>query len=405
MTKDKQDREVECRDCHGVNSPGSRYCWYCGARLPRVHLGLFGGAPYMRIGALLIKWLFSLGLVAAIAYGLYYTAERLVFPLFTSSTTEMADTTPTTPPYAEETSSTTTTEPMRINTVPAGEDRYVTAIAVSQLNFPMGARSVVLVSGESYEHALCVAPLAATYEGPILLVPPSGLRSDLEAELKRLDPVQVLLVGVPKAKTVTARLKDLLDKPEVTTITGEDAYHTSVLVAQALAATQESLAGVVVVPSDDFLEAVAVAPLAAVNKWPMLLARRDAKLPSRATSFLEENMVTSALVVGTATKLSLPTVETISEADPFATAAAVVSYASRHGLSFRHTCIATGDSFADPLVVAPCLAPDGGTLLLARNGELPTGFATLFESNRAQIRTLDIIGLPALAERLAQNLP
>lgn len=405
MAAEKQDQGIECRECGGTNTRGSKYCWYCGARLPRVHLGLLGGTTYIRVAAQVIKWLFSLGVIAAIAYALYYTAERLVFPLFASNTTETAYTVPSTTPYVEETSTTTTTEPLTVNNIPAGEDRYATAIAVSQLNFPTGAPSVVLVSGESYEHGICVPPLAAAYGGPVLLMPPSGLRGDLESELRMLDPVQVFLVGVPKAKTTASRLREILDKPQVTTITGDDAYQTAVLIAETLAAKLETIARVVVVPSDDFVEAVAVGPLASAHKWPLVLTRRDAKLPARVTSFLEQTGVTSALIVGTQTKLSLATVETINETDPFTTAAAVVSYASRNGLSFAHTCIASGDSFADALVASACLAQDNGILLLAKNGELPTGFASLFETNRSEIRTLDIIGLPALTKKLSGTTP
>ena len=58
-----------------------------------------------------------------------------------------------------------------------GTDRYDTAIKMSKAAFPdplpLGA-GLVLAPGENFPEALCGAPLAAAYGGPVLLTPPSG---------------------------------------------------------------------------------------------------------------------------------------------------------------------------------------------------------------------------------------
>jgi hypothetical protein len=61
-----------------------------------------------------------------------------------------------------------------------GTDRYSTAVKVSQAAFPDGLPAdcgLVLAPGESYQEALCGAPLAAAYGGPVLLTPRVGLNN------------------------------------------------------------------------------------------------------------------------------------------------------------------------------------------------------------------------------------
>ena len=57
----------------------------------------------------------------------------------------------------------------------AGADRYETAVLVSQAGFPQGAPAVVIARGDDFADALCSAPLAYAYGGPLLLTPASGL--------------------------------------------------------------------------------------------------------------------------------------------------------------------------------------------------------------------------------------
>ena len=71
-----------------------------------------------------------------------------------------------------------------------GADRYLTAIDVSKKSFANGAPAVVLATGANFPDALCAAPLAKAYGGPILLVRPgTTLSADVAAEITRLHPV------------------------------------------------------------------------------------------------------------------------------------------------------------------------------------------------------------------------
>src|SRR3954454_24770787 len=67
----------------------------------------------------------------------------------------------------------------------AGDNRYQTAVDLSNAAFPDGADHVVIVSGESFPDGLAAGPLAAALAGPVLLTPHDGLPDTVIAELQR----------------------------------------------------------------------------------------------------------------------------------------------------------------------------------------------------------------------------
>ena len=344
------------------------------------------------------KWVIPVVVVLAIAAGAFYVLDAyLLSPVRTDPT--QAETRPTT--TVQVSSTTTTTTAPRTDRVVAGTDRYGTAIAISKLGYPQGAPALVLATGDDYTEAVCAAPLAAAYEAPILLVPPEGMRTDLSAEIQRLDPSRIFLVGVSGSSKVKRQLRDLLEDPGIADLTGDDQYETAALIAQQVKAKLGTVSKVVIAPSDSFAEAMAVAPLAAAKGWPILLSPLEGKIPVAITDAIGELAAASALVVGTKSELEMTDVERRVGADSYETVALIAQYALTQGLSFAHTAIVTGDNFPDGLPMGPYLALDDGILLLAKDGQLPPAILALFNANRADIRTLDFIALPELAEALA----
>jgi putative cell wall-binding protein len=396
----KSPKGIVCRECRGLNKPGSRFCWFCGAPLPRIGRGPGGGWTVWGLILQGLKWLVAVAAVAAVAVGLYYSVDRVFLPILqkdeTPATTVIATTTSTARP-----TTTTTTTPRDDRIVAGGADRYATAIAISELGFPEGAPALVLVAGDDYAEAISATPLAVAYEGPVLLLPPDGIRDDLGAEIRRLDPSRIFLVGISRPRSVTTQLKDILEKPEVTTLTGDSPYEIAALVAGEVKTKLETVSKVVIVPSDSFIEAIAVAPLAAAKGWPILLVGEGGDVPRATANAIEDLEVDSALVVGTTIELTLDDVETRVGDDGYETAALIVEYALTQGLRFTHTAIATGDAFPDGLVTGSYLALDKGILLLAKSGRLPPVMLTFLTDNLKSIRTLDFIAMPDLAKDLA----
>ena len=76
----------------------------------------------------------------------------------------------------------------------AGPDRFATAVAVSKRHFTT-APIVYLASGRNYPDALAAAPVAGRQGGPVLLTAPDYLPSVVAAEIARLKPGKVVIVG------------------------------------------------------------------------------------------------------------------------------------------------------------------------------------------------------------------
>ncbi len=393
-----QDR-ILCKKCRGENDRGARFCWYCGAPLKR-------GARPSGVLELVIdlatrasKWLLFVALLAGLVVGAYYALDRYVWPAVGSETSETLTVTSRT--VATTQTTVTTLPPRSDRTVNGGTDRYATAIAISKMAYPDGVPALVLVPGDDYQQSMVAAPLAAAYGGAVLLLPPEGMRDDLAEEIKRLAPTQVFLLATPRPNTVTRQLEEVLEAPEVTRLIGGDAYETAALVADAVKTKLGTVTKVAIVPSDGFVEALTVAPLAAANGWPMLLVPRTGTTPRSTRNAILDLGATSALVVGTAVELDLAQIDRQVGSDEFDTAALVIRYAVTHGSTFTHTVIATGTSFPDALVVGPYLARDKGVLLLVKDGQPPAPLLSVLNANLADVRMLDFIALPELAKQMA----
>jgi peptidoglycan/xylan/chitin deacetylase (PgdA/CDA1 family) len=76
----------------------------------------------------------------------------------------------------------------------AGPDRYTTAAAISAAALDAGAGSAFLATGLTFPDALAAVPAAASQAAPILLAA-GGLPAAVQAELDRLDPDRVFLLG------------------------------------------------------------------------------------------------------------------------------------------------------------------------------------------------------------------
>ena len=391
---------IVCKKCHGENNVGSRFCWYCGGPLRGRPTRSLAEAVAFDVVGRAAKWLVFLAVLAGVVYGAYWGLSQYVWPRVHKEA--VVDLTVTSSTLAVTTS--TTLQPRVDRQVAGGADRYSTAVAITKLAFPTGAQALVLVPGEDFSQSLAVEPLAAAYRAPVLLVPPEGLWPDLIAEIQRLAPTQVFLVGLPNSDQVGGQLTSSLNSPTITTLIGSDPYKTAALIADAIKSKTGSVSKVVIAPSDSFTDALSVAPLAAANGWPILLAPKQGEIPWTTSAEITKLGATSALVVGLKDlQLSVGQVETQAGDDAFETAALVVQYAVTHGSDFTHTAIVTGDNFPDALVAGSYLALDKGVLIFAVGGQPVPSLRSILDANLGDIRTLDFIALPGLARQIVAD--
>ncbi len=294
-----------------------------------------------------------------------------------------------------------------------GTHRYHTAQLISQAMFPGGLPAysgLVLAPGETFQEALCGAPLAAAVGGPVLLTPSTGLENGTRAEMLRLDPYLVFCIGL--SGTVVGQVQTALgDDVLVIPINGANVYDMSYRVAKMMEIGLEDMsdAMAIITVGNKFPDAIGVSPLACAKLWPILLtegptaANPNPVLNPKAAQALSELGITQAIKVGTYVKTpAAVNYYNLSGADRYYTNANVAKWAQAYaGLTFTHTGLATGDKFPDALAAGPFLANDGGLLLLTPlKGPVPPPIVALLTTNRTAVKRFSYIAMiePVLSQ-------
>lgn len=117
----------------------------------------------------------------------------------------------------------------------AGADRYGTAAAISADTFPAGVPAVLVATGQNFPDGLAGAPAAARLGGPLALVRRGAIPEATAAELQRLSPAQIYVLGGPAvvSDAVMAQL-DAYTAGPVTRLSGPDRYGTAVAISAAI---------------------------------------------------------------------------------------------------------------------------------------------------------------------------
>ncbi|WP_432505317.1 cell wall-binding repeat-containing protein [Kineococcus arenarius] len=115
-----------------------------------------------------------------------------------------------------------------------GADRYETAANLSAASFAPGVADVVIATGTDYADALAGSAAAASVDSPVLVVEPGRVPDSVRAELDRLDPARITVLG--GEQSVSAQVAaDLAQYTtgEVRRVAGGDRHETSVAVSRA----------------------------------------------------------------------------------------------------------------------------------------------------------------------------
>ncbi|WP_164863462.1 peroxidase family protein [Agromyces sp. LHK192] len=79
----------------------------------------------------------------------------------------------------------------------AGVDRFQTAAMITQEFYEPGVEKLFIANGRNFPDALAAGPAAGLFDSPILLVDPSYIPADVLAEIERLNPAQIVVLGGP----------------------------------------------------------------------------------------------------------------------------------------------------------------------------------------------------------------
>jgi subtilisin family serine protease/putative cell wall-binding protein len=280
----------------------------------------------------------------------------------------------------------------------SGPDRYATAAAVSASRFAPGVPVVYLATGLAYPDALSAGPAAALGNGPLLLVTRDSIPDATRAELIRLKPGRVVIVGgsgVVSASVASAAAA--YTSGTVSRLAGADRYATAAAISRATFASGVPL--VYLATGANYPDALAGAAAAARAKVPVLLVTHNSipdstraeltRLKPGRVVILGGSGVVSAGVASAAAAYTSGTVSRLAGADRYATAVAVSSSGFAAGAAAT-VYIATGTTFPDGLAGGPVAGLHNSPLLLVPSGSLPQVVAD--ELRRLNPSTVIVLG-------------
>ncbi|MBA4246784.1 MAG: hypothetical protein C0444_00600 [Microbacterium sp.] len=243
----------------------------------------------------------------------------------------------------------------------AGENRFATAVEIGRPVSPDGAdRHVIIVNGLTFPDALSAGAFAGREASPMLMVTSTSIPSETLAELERLDPYAITIIGGTGvvSAAVEAQLETFLPGPQsVERIAGLDRYATSRAVVQ-LMHSQLALSSIFVATGRDYPDALAAVPAAGAYGAAVLLVNGSAASLDDATRTLIDSLDRPVTIVGGTGSVSAGiasqiaglgvSVDRLQGPSRYETALAIADeFFPQREFSY----IATGTGFADALAI------------------------------------------------------
>ncbi|GAB4273769.1 MAG: hypothetical protein Kow0056_01220 [Coriobacteriia bacterium] len=300
----------------------------------------------------------------------------------------------------------------------AGSSRYDTAARISRASFPNGSDAAIIASGENWPDALSAGVLAGAIEGPVLLTQAASLSREARAELTRLAPETVYVIGGEKAiaPAVAAAVAGAVPGARVVRLAGRDRYATAARVAEEVISVTGTPERVVIASGLTYPDALAAVPAAVAGAWPILLTSDDS-LPAATADAVRRSGAKSALIVGgpraigdtVAARLEAIGARTTRLAGPdrYITSRTVARWAVENGvLGDSELGVATGMSFPDALAGGPFMGALGAPLVLADSagGDLADWVSGMGSVRRVHVFGGESVVPPAVAESIALAL-
>ena len=178
----------------------------------------------------------------------------------------------------------------------AGVDRYATAAAISASAFPAGATVVYVATGTGFPDALAAGAAAARVKAPILLVGPNAVPGATAAELTRLDPDQIVVMGGTSVVSDAILQRLTAYAGTVRRVSGPDRYATAASLSASTFAAN-SVGTVYVASGTSFPDGLAVGPVAGRGGSPLLLVPSNF-LPVSVAAELRRLDPTRVIIIG-----------------------------------------------------------------------------------------------------------
>ena len=233
-----------------------------------------------------------------------------------------------------------------------GDDRYATAVAISQATYPNGATNVYLATGTNFPDALAGAALAAVAGGPLLLTDPTTMPAETVNEIIRLHPSAIVVLGGTNAVSaqVAADAVSAAHGAALSRLQGPDRYQTADAVASVLVAVNGGTTasnGVLLATGLDFPDALAGAAWAGKSDRPLLLAPSSYITP-QTWQTIQSIAAPSAVVLGGTSAINAAVESGLSSGNPPTSPPAPVVGGETDWPTYHHDAQRTGFTTATP---------------------------------------------------------
>ena len=258
-----------------------------------------------------------------------------------------------------------------------GRDRIETAINISKQAYNQ-AKTVIVVRHDLFPDSMTASVLAKLKDAPILLNPTDKLDSRVGDEIKRLGAEEVIIVGGQNSvsEKVREELKAYDSDKNVERIAGADRYGTSEMVAKRVVGITGKKNTGVVASGQVFPDALSVGTFASREGYPILLVKKDS-VPSQIQNAIRDLDINKTYIAGGTNTISKSTegklpnvVERMAGNTRYETSVAIAK--SKFGAS-KEAYIASGEEFADALVISPVSGKYNRPTLLVSTKEANNG--------------------------------
>ena len=291
----------------------------------------------------------------------------------------------------------------------SGADAYRAAAAASLAAHPVGktVNTLVIANGSILGDQVTAASIAGGARGPVLLVGTKSLPASTTAEIKRLKPKFIYLLGSTAniSPAVQSAITTLC--PTVARINGKNSFEvaansvsTTLMLAKR---TGHALDTVYVASGDESAEALSAAPLLARLSRPVLYVHQGS-VPAIAMKKLKATTVRKVVILGgtsavgtaveTAFKKAGYKVSRVGGTDCYKTSVAIAAHALalKVGFVWKRVGVASPGLCTDALAWAATNGAAGSMLLLTPRKSLDSGVKSAVVAHRTEIGKARVFG-------------
>lgn len=290
-----------------------------------------------------------------------------------------------------------------------GANRVETALKLSAQAYQKADR-VLLARDDDFADALAASVYANLLKAPLLLTHPKELAAGVSEEISRLGAKEVILVGGKSA--ISDAVAQAIEKNKVeafTRLAGKNRFETACLLAQACIKLNPELKGAILASGENYPDALCAGPLAIAQKKVLLLTGKD-QLPAITAKIIQDEKLAAVTIVGeksavaaapeaALSKLAGVKVNRIGGETRFETSALIAAAMPKT----KQVVLATGEGFADALVVGAWAGSLPAPILLSGVKALPASIAIYLKSHAIEKAT--VVGGPsALSDAVVKEV-